>query len=261
MYIHLSWQNPNVVDVVTRIYRADQPVDRNNPGVPIATLTNGETHYYDRGLTEGSTYHYAIEFVNGASRTISMSYPFTATMQRGPGEPLVLFGDDAYGYAGSYLRPSFNRLLAAIGVTRPAGAGDMTPRCYKYSVAGRLYYVQYIIASSVNTADILPFLQKREVSISLDGFQYRASPPDFTANNRTLTDMLMVPLMNNLPNAGRAGESLGRVGVLDAGAVILAATPPDAGNALGYRYDTDVLTEMIPILGSHYFAFILELVE
>src|SRR5690554_2115765 len=145
MKYKLTWVNNNSVPTNIKIYRYDTVPDRTNLGLPIATLTNGETEYID-DLVQGNTYYYIIETYTATARNISGTIQVKAEYRRGPGSTELKLGTDVLGYYGELLQTdvvSVQLLLDAVGLSSIGTAItiDNNLRWHKFVRNGKILFV------------------------------------------------------------------------------------------------------------------------
>lgn len=148
MYIDLQWTNLNSKSVKLEIYRGDAPLDRENLGSPIATLTQGETTYRDStGITIGKDYYYVFVTSNASDRVVSYNYRVQAVGRRGPGEQTLAQGTNELGYFGPI--PSTDLITISELVTRTNLRSQATgiviqypvPVWHKYVRKGKVLFI------------------------------------------------------------------------------------------------------------------------
>lgn len=230
MYIRLKWTNTNTQQVTTNIYRDTTTLDRNNLGTPLVTLSNGETEYYDRTVTAGVTYYYVLEYVSANNRVKSRVYSFVADYFRGPGSNVTITGNDDYGFMGHVSFASYTDVLTKLGIGRETATptSDASLPAYKYSVAGKVYYVATLTGAVLDFATTLTFLKRTDkLPITIDGVNYLAYPIDMFGNGfvwdgaytsktpvgeRDLFEYTVIPLMATVAIDGTwKGDSIGRI--------------------------------------------------
>lgn len=276
MYIHLKWVNKNTQPVTVNIYRSITTIDRANPGTPLVTLDGTVEEYYDRTVAQGSNYYYMLQFVNGTNKVSSRNMLFNANYLRGPGNNLVLFGDDDHGFMGYGTFPSMNAVLNAIEVGRETDSpvNDYSVSYYKFSVDGEVYYFLSVSSSLTNNAKALAFTKRAApIPITLDGVSYLAFVPNYRgtewvqvdyaggkppAGDRSLACKLTVPLIDNLERSGVPGEALGCFSTVSRDTKFISAAPPEADRFMYWILsDTMGWTTSMPIT----FSIALKLVE
>lgn len=230
MYIHLKWTNVNTQSVTTNIYRSTTAIDRNNLGTPLVTFTDGTTEYYDRAVTAGTVYYYAIEYVGPTSRVVSNVYSFTADYVRGMGNNSVILGNDDYGFMGYTVFPSVNDMLAKIGIDRDTTTptNDSSIGFTKYSIGGKVYYLGIVNNSWTAYASALAYFKRTDKQrITIDGIDYLNYPLDcagstyvfdgsygskVASGERDLMDYLVIPQLGGVPIDGSwKSDVLGRI--------------------------------------------------
>lgn len=278
MYIRLKWVNANIQQVTTNIYRGTTTLDRNNLGTPLVTLSNGETEYYDRTVTAGVTYYYVLEYVSTNNRVKSRVYSFAADYFRGPGSNVTLFGNDDYGFMGQVSFSSYTDILTKIGIGRETTtpSSDNVLPAYKYSVAGKVYYVATISGGVLDFTTTLAFLKRTDkLPITIDGVNYLAYPMDMfgdgfvwdgTYTNKTpvgkrdLFEYTVIPLMATVAIDGTwKGDAIGRV-ITNAPNVMSKATN-DMARIPYWMPASNTLSFSTTVTSSQSLVIVLELVE
>jgi len=130
MQLKLVWNNPNVVATTTKIYRATAPIDRNNLGTPVATLTQGELEWIDPNVVAGALYYYVFESVTSKGRNVSLNQQIWALPRTGPGSQKLVDGDLENGFYGELLGSDFitpANLRAALNFTPGSVTNPETP--------------------------------------------------------------------------------------------------------------------------------------
>lgn len=279
MYIRLKWKNVNTQSTTTNIYRSATFIDRTNPGTPLVTLINGETEYFDRTVTLGTSYYYVIEFVAMGSKTASRNYLFTAQFVRGHGNSQVVVGDDDYGFMGYFTFPSYTAILSMLGIKRevPNPTTDGACGVYKFSIAGKVYLMVQVSSGFVDFTTALTFLKGTgKTPVTIDEISYLAYPldllgPDFVFNRNyanavqagdvSFANRLTIPQINGVPLTGKVGESLGRVGGWVTSTYWYSKTPATSDRMAYWRNDVGLVQYATAFVASNVFPIILELVE
>lgn len=143
MQLKLVWNNPNVVATTTKIYRATAPIDRNNLGTPVATLTQGELEWIDQNVVAGTLYYYVFESITSKDRNVSLNQQVWALPRTGPGPQKLIAGDLENGYYGDVLGSDFitpANLRAALNFTAGGIHGADTP-WMKFARHGKTLFV------------------------------------------------------------------------------------------------------------------------
>lgn len=278
MYIRLKWKNVNTQSTTTNIYRSATFIDRTNPGTPLVTLINGETEYFDRTVTLGTSYYYVIEFVAMGSKTASRNYLFTAQFTRGHGNSQVVFGDDDYGFMGYFALPSYTTILSLLGIKRevPNPTTDGSCSAYKFSIGGKVYMTILISSGFVDFTTGLAFLKNTsKTPVTLDGIDYLAYPLDMLGSDFVFTgsyiaalqsgdfsfaDKILVPQING-PLSGRMGESMGRVAGLAVSTYWYSKTPAASDRVAYWRLDTNQIQYATAFNAGNQIPIIFELAE
>lgn len=278
MYIRLKWANANTQQVTTNIYRGTTTLDRNNLGTPLVTLSNGETEYYDRTVTAGVTYYYVLEYVSADNRVKSRVYNFVADYFRGPGGNVTITGNDDYGFMGQVSFASYTDILTKLGIGRETAtpSSDAVLPAYKYSVAGKVYYVATLTGAVLDFATTLAFLKRTDkLPITIDGVNYLAYPVDMFGDEfvwdaaytnktpvgkRDLFEYTVIPLMATVAIDGTwKGDSIGRI-ITNAPNVMSKAT--DAMARIPYWMPaSNTLAWTTTVTSSQSLVIALELVE
>lgn len=278
MYIHLKWDNKNTRDVSVNIYRSLTTIDRNNPGTPLATVSGDVEEYFDRTVTQGITYNYIIQFVNGTNKATSRNYTFTANYQRGPGNNVPVVGNDEYGFMGMLTFGGLNSILDTLGIGREVTNPTDNPlvTAYKYSLKGEVYYLLYIGGSQVNATNALTFAKRAEpLPVTFDGINYLASLPDYKGDgwsqtdyttkppvgDRSMATRLTLPYMWFTSIRGIPGEELGCIHSITLSFAHVSATAPSADRFACWRGDLDNITHALTLSSSYAYPVILKLVE
>lgn len=278
MYIHLKWDNKNTQDVSVNIYRSLTAIDRNNPGTPLVTLSGDVEEYFDRTVTQGTTYNYVIQFVKGTNKATSRNYTFTAIYQRGPGNNVPVLGNDEYGFMGVLTFGTLNSTLDVLGIGREVANPTDNPlvTAYKYSLKGEVYYLLYIGGSQINIANALTFAKRTEpLPVTFDGINYLASLPDYKgdewvqtdyvarppAGDRSMATRLTLPYMYFTSIRGIPGEELGCIHSIILSNGHVGATDPSADRFACWRADIDSIVHSIGLSSSYVYPVILKLVE
>lgn len=156
MNLKLKWTNNNTVPVTVEIYRGTSPIDRNNPGTPVVTLTNQETEWTDPDAVVGTLYYYLFVTISANDRNVSQNFPIRAVYRRGPGPSNIIYGDYDLGFYGTLSSLDFitsSQLINALNFKTSAGGVlsiyEPTPTWLKYIRKGKVYYVPN--TSIVNT--------------------------------------------------------------------------------------------------------------
>lgn len=148
MYIDLQWTNLNSKAVKLEIFRGDAPLDRENLGTPIATLTEGETTYRDStDVVIGKDYYYVFVTSNASDRVVSQNYRIQAVGRRGPGEQTLAQGTNELGYFGPLPSTDFiniNKLVTRTNLRSQAttiGISQPTPVWHKFVRKGKILFI------------------------------------------------------------------------------------------------------------------------
>lgn len=194
MSITISWDDQSGKDIDgIEIYRSNNPVDPENPGIPLVTLDPTATSYNDASVKNNNVYHYAVAAKKGAVRSVGNNRTVGYFSETGPGNPDIIRGDWVTGgYMGTVspgdlitgaqlisMLPSFQR------------SSDTEPTLwYKFAFRGKiLYYPSSVLfASSWNamynaglifgvdgpgaTPDTLPGNVNQKVIVTIGGLQY-----------------------------------------------------------------------------------------
>lgn len=144
MAIKLKWVNPNAFATTIEIYRGDTPLDRTNLGVPVATLSNGETSWIDAAAAYDRVYYYVFVTIRGTDRVVGANNKVETVERKGAGPNNFRYGNDRLGYYGRLKPTEFinsGKILAAlkslVGISTPIIAPDW----YKYARNGKTLYV------------------------------------------------------------------------------------------------------------------------
>ena len=148
MYIDLQWTNLNSRTVKLEIFRGDAPLDRENLGTPIATLTEGETTYRDStDVVIGKDYYYVFVTSNASDRVVSQNYRIQAVGRRGPGEQTLAQGTNELGYFGPLPSADFiniNELVTRTNLRSQAttiAISQPTPVWHKFVRKGKILFI------------------------------------------------------------------------------------------------------------------------
>ncbi len=71
MAIKLKWNDPNLSEEGTRIYRSDSPIDPNNLPPPVGTVGPNVTEWEDADIVVGNTYYYRVGAFAAAQERVS----------------------------------------------------------------------------------------------------------------------------------------------------------------------------------------------
>uniref|UniRef100_A0AB39CDC2 Virion structural protein n=1 Tax=Pseudomonas phage RVTF4 TaxID=3236931 RepID=A0AB39CDC2_9VIRU len=138
MNLELIWENKNSIPVTTEIYRGDAPLDRENLGTPLVTLTEQETRWVDQSVDRSKLYYYVFVTITENDRNVSQNYPMRAVPRRGPGPTDVVMGDMNLGYFGTIQQSMF------IGAERLAGHCGFPAVGPTYNFAGVTHWHKFI---------------------------------------------------------------------------------------------------------------------
>ena len=146
MDIKLSWTNPNSSAVTIKIYRSTAMIDRANLGVPIVTLTNGETSWTDTTAVVGQTYYYVYEINSASDRIVSMNIRSDGDVPTGHGPNKLQWGDSKLGYFGNIPGFSFvssSELIKKFGLNSDGIYRVLAdnPTWFKYIRNGKVLFV------------------------------------------------------------------------------------------------------------------------
>lgn len=240
MYIDLQWTNLNSKTVKLEIFRGDAPLDRENLGTPIATLTEGETTYRDStNVVIGKDYYYVFVTSNDSDRVVSQNYRIQAVGRRGPGEQTLVQGTNELGYFGPLPSTDFiniNELVTRTNLRSQATnitIAQPTPIWHKFVRKGKILFIpERPVAYNVSWQGLYSLgmvygredtgsnplmtnkvVQNAKVTIGADTYRVRllkgATDQDYTtwANSLIETypefDDLVYPLLHTVPDNQR----------------------------------------------------------
>lgn len=110
MQTTLTWENPNQLPVIVKIYRGTSELQRGALGTALVTLTEGQTSWVDTTAAAGVQYYYVYEIIsatNPLEKITSRNFKTMDGKQRGPGPQTLVVGTLELGYYGTVVSSDF----------------------------------------------------------------------------------------------------------------------------------------------------------
>lgn len=143
MLIELKWLDPNKTKTHrTEIFRSSVPFTVPEQATLIATVESGINTYLDTDVEQNAKYYYRLRLVSSQGKSpISRLFTFEARPYCGPGSYTLQFGDEHFGYYGTFPDyrdsvPSLNYIRNILGLPDV----DESFNCYphKFAIGGSI---------------------------------------------------------------------------------------------------------------------------
>lgn len=142
MLIELKWlDNNKTKNYKTEIYRSDTPFDSISDATLLATVEANIGSYADKDVIQGNMYYYRFRNIRGNTvSALSNLFEFEADQYNGPGPQRLNFGDEHFGYYGTFpedpnIVPTLNQVRDALGLV-PLLGDEANAVLHKFAIGG-----------------------------------------------------------------------------------------------------------------------------